>query len=333
MKDPLLQAVTEFLRKRYKNEYPLLLAFSGGPDSLALLHVLLEYSRRFPLKVALAHVDHGWRPESAQEADLIGKMAAGLGLPLHIKRLDPKAMQGNLEAACREERLTFFGDLCREYGYGAILLGHHADDQAETVLKRTLEGVALPYLAGMHSETLLYDLKLWRPLLSVTKKQVLAWLEQRGLKGFEDSTNKDPRFLRGKFRTRIIPLLSEEFGKEIAPALCRLGEEAEQLHEYLNSQVAPYLDQAVSGPFGSLLDLSLNCPASPVISKHLIRCFCERHLFALSKDALETAALLLETGAANKQIKTGPHTLSIDRKRLSIGKEGSCRSKLTVEDE
>lgn len=281
---------------------------------MALLHLLLEY----PLRLGLAHVDHRWRKESSREAQSLQSLAAQLKLPFHLKTLDPASLKGNLEAACREERLTFFSELCHTHGYQAVLLGHHADDLAETVLKRTLEGVALPFLSCMRDVADYHGTKLWRPLLKVTKKQLATWLNERGLQGIDDATNNDPRFLRGKFRSKIIPWLSAEFGKEISPALCRLGSEAAELRTYLDGQIAPYLSQIIKGPFGSLLDLRESYPEAVCEIKHLIRTFCEHNGFTLSRDGLDTAAELFMAGAANKSVEGGDRFLHIDRKCLFI---------------
>jgi len=307
-----------FLSAQYKIDQPVLLAFSGGPDSLALLHLLLDYQKKHPLRFALAHVDHGWREESKEEARLIAKMADELGLALHLKTLDPRALSGNLEAACREERLLFFAFLCDVYRYQAVLLAHHADDLAETVLKRALEGASLAYLSGLRPQTEVYGIKLWRPLLEISKKEIGAWLYSRGLKGFEDRTNNDPRFLRGKFRTRIIPQLSQEFGKEAANGLCRIGVESTELRAYLDERIAPYLSKIIHGKLGDFLDLSEDFPKAPFELKYLIRRYCESRELQLSRDALNLAATLFEEGTANKAIIIGNKKLYIDRRRLFL---------------
>lgn len=308
--------LANFLSRHHELKRPLLLAFSGGPDSLALLHLLLQYRQRYSLDLALAHVDHGWRPESADEAKQIELMAEKLFLPIHLKKLDPVALKGNLEEACREERLKFFNSLCAEHGYQAVLLAHHADDLAETVLKRTLEGASLPYLGGIRPVTSIGELQVWRPLLTVTKKELLLFLESLELKGFHDNTNEDTRFMRGKLRMTILPQLSKEFGKEISSNLCQIGRDSIELREYLNQQVAPYLAKKQRNVIGSFLDLSDECPKSIIELKHLIRLFCEEHAFTLSREAVESAALMLLSGAANKQVNMGSHSLLIDRRCL-----------------
>ncbi|MCE5316521.1 MAG: tRNA lysidine(34) synthetase TilS [Parachlamydia sp.] len=314
----LEEVVAGFLHLHYDPSRPLLLALSGGPDSLALLHLLIEHRRLHPLSFGLAHVDHGWRPESGDEARLLQQMARALELPFHLKRLHPKEMQGNLEAACRDERLKFFKELCRLHNYQAVLLAHHADDQTETVLKRVLEGVSLPYLSSMRPVSVVYDVSIWRPLLHAQKSQIVSWLDSRGLKGFDDSTNLDPRFLRGKFRSRLLPLLAAEFGKEVGTSMERLADEALQLREYLDERIAPALAKMEESPSGLFLDLSLERPTHRYELRYLVRRFCEMANLTLSRDSLETAVRLILSNAADKQVETGQRLLKIDRGRLFV---------------
>ena len=305
--------VYRFLNKHYDSNKPVLLGLSGGPDSLVLLDVLLKYQDS--LSLGIAHVDHGWRSESGEEAAQLQTLAKKLSLPFHLKRLDPKNISGNLEAGCREERLNFFRNLCQEHGYQAVLLAHHADDQAETVLKKFFEGSSLPYLSGMQPITQVDGLILWRPMLEVTKKEILDWIKSHHLKPFEDVTNFDTAYLRGRFRTRIIPQLSEEFGKEISPSLRRLSQEAQELKQYMDERLHPYLIQINRGPHGIYLD---QFPESLFEIKYLVRKLCESENFCLSHDLLKTAAHLIQNGAANRKVEKGNHTLFIDRGQLFI---------------
>lgn len=316
--DILVQTVQEFIKRHHVNQKPLLLAFSGGPDSLALLHALMEVQKKSPFQFALAHADHGWRPESAQEASTIADMAKKLQLKLHTIRFNPEEMQGNLEAACRQARLNFFSTLCSKHGYDAVLLAHHADDVAETVLKKTLEGVSLPNLHGINPVTELMGVKIWRPMLSVNKATLLQWLAERHLKGFDDSTNADIRYLRARMRHQILPQLSRTFGKDINQNLCRLGTEATELKEYLDQRIDPYLTQLRRNSLGAFLDLSTHFPKSLYELKHLLRCVLETENCPLSRESLDSAAQLLTTRAANKKMSSGSKIIHIDRGCLFI---------------
>ena len=155
---------------------------------------------------------------------------------------------------------------------------------------------------------------LWRPLLTVTKKQILSFLEKMNLKGFDDITNRDTKFLRARMREELLPYLSNLFGKEISSGLCYLGQESKELIQYLNDQVAPFLSLAVRGPFGSLLDMSGHLPCPVFEIKHLIRLYFKEEGVSLSRESLEKAVRFLVEGRAN--IYLDNNRVLIDRYKL-----------------
>lgn len=317
-KFPGIAAVSHFLNRHYNPKKSVLLALSGGPDSLALLHLLLGYQKDRPLKFAIAHVDHGWRPESIVESEQLQELAKELQIPFHLKTLDPQLLSGSLEDASRKERLHFFRDLCRKYDYQAVLLGHHADDQAETVLKRVLEGSTLEHLAGIEEISFVEDVTLWRPLLNISKKSLQIYLQNHNQTGFDDYTNRDPRFLRGRFRTEIIPELAKSFGKEISSSLCHLSQEAKELKVYCQHMLGPYLDRLEVGPFGTLLDLSSDYPQDRFAVKFLLRELCRSQDFCLSRQLADTACELVLSNQGNRRLVMGQHEVVIDRRRIFI---------------
>lgn len=318
-----------FLQKHYDPDHPVLLALSGGPDSLTLLYLLLDYREKFPLNLGIAHIDHNWREESGSEAHQLELLARRFNLPFYLKVIYPKNLSGNLEAASRDERLRFYQELCKLHGFQAVLLAHHADDQAETVLKRVLEGANLSYLSGLQEVSKVEDVTLWRPLLSVPKAEIVEWGENRGLAPFIDSTNYDQRFLRGKMRTKIIPELTSSFGKEISGSLCYLASEAQELRRYFSGKLQPYLDSIQQGPLGSLLDLSENCPPSAFEMKYLLREWLQREGFGLSRTQLNDAYRLITEKKANRRLAAAGRILYIDRGRVFLTDSDDCSSHLS----
>src|SRR5262245_57437427 len=137
----------QFFENNIDTRRPILLALSGGQDSTCLLHLYLLWNRA-PLHIV--HIDHGWREESAKECLELKQFASEHKLPFHAIRLDSSALKGNLEDASRKERYRFYKKVAQEVGAQGILLGHHADDQSETVFKRMLEGASLTALAGLY---------------------------------------------------------------------------------------------------------------------------------------------------------------------------------------
>ena len=311
------KVVFDFLNCHYSSHSPLLLALSGGPDSLALLHVLLAYRQKNPMTLGIIHIDHGWREESKEEAEKLQKLAESLGLPFHLKRIIEKKPKGsNLEDFARSERLSFFKATCLHHGYVALLTAHHADDQAETVLKRVLEGASLPALKGISPVERSHGFEIWRPFLSLSKKEIEKWLKKHELEGFFDKTNEDTKFLRAKFRKEILPDLSKKFGKNIHFGLTKIGEEARELKEYLEERLAEPLKGVVKGPLGVYLDLAQNGFLHPFEMKYLLKAFCLQVNFSPSIDTLETILSLIRGKTANKQVAQGQKILYIDRGKI-----------------
>lgn len=229
-----MEKAKQFLLAHWDGKSPLLLGYSGGPDSKALLYALLEAGCR---ALHVAHVDHGWRKESAQEAEELRAEIEGLGLPFHTTRLSAQP-ERNMEALAREERLRYFRSLFEEVPYQALLLGHQADDLAETALKRLFEGAHLPFLGGMDAVTQIGTLPLWRPLLKVRRQEILDFLDKRDLRPLLDPTNEDPLYLRARMRRETLPLLNRSFGKRVENNLILLSERAYELKAYLDQKIA-----------------------------------------------------------------------------------------------
>ena len=190
----------------------LLLAFSGGSDSLFLMSVL---SRVAPERTEALYVDHSLRPrhELEDEIRLNKENAERLGIPLRIERIpegDVEKLASDkgigLEAAARTLRYSILRRVCSSESFSYILTAHHREDQDETVLMRILSGAPFYAYQGILEE----DLPVFRPMLSVPKRDILAYLADEGLSWSEDSTNSDPGFLRNSIRLCILPLISEE---------------------------------------------------------------------------------------------------------------------------
>lgn len=302
----------DFMHRHYQGEKPVLLALSGGPDSLALFYLLLKYG--FPFGVA--HVDHGWRSESGQEAAILKKLALENHLPFHERKLNGVVS----ELICREERIKFFTELHNEHGYHALILGHQKDDQVETVFKRILEGASLVNLAGMAEVGFLNGIPVWRPLLQIEKREILQWNQDHNLQPFIDSSNENTKFLRNRMRREMIPDLNLSFGKDIQPSLHHLGEEAKELQSFLNKHLAPILQKFELSSSGYFLDLAPFDSISPFETKYLVRLFCKEY-FTPSRDFVDTTFDLVARGVANKVLISGRNHLYIDRKRLFLSKE------------
>lgn len=187
-------------------EATLVVGVSGGCDSVALLHLLLEAGFS---QIVVAHVDHQLREESKEDAEFVRGLASGLGLRCEVKGVDitelARTSQSGIEEAGRVARYEFFEDLRLQHGADFVVTAHHADDQVETVLLNIIRGCGLKGLAGME----VLSGTLWRPLLQVQKKELKAYCKAHGLEFREDASNEDDRFKRNSVRRHVIPHLKE----------------------------------------------------------------------------------------------------------------------------
>jgi len=187
----------------------LVVGFSGGPDSLALLHAL----RAVDQPLIAAHLDHALRPESAEEAEQAGQVAAGFGVPFFSERVDVAASAEerglSVEEAARELRYGFLFRVAGQYGAPAVAVAHTADDQVETVLMHLLRGAGPAGLRGMASRLLpnpwSKQIALVRPLLRTWRQEILDYCAAHGLQPVQDPSNQDSTFFRNRLRQELIP--------------------------------------------------------------------------------------------------------------------------------
>lgn len=233
-----LEKISLFLRKfllrfTHENE-PLLLGFSGGVDSTALLMALQSLQGEWPVHVV--HVDHGWRTESAQEAVDLERRVVSHGFSFSTTRLEKPPAGVNLEDWSRDQRFQFFISMGSKFGTNKILLAHQADDQAEVVLKRVLEGASLTKFHGMRENEERKGMIVLRPLLSFRRAEILGWLHDRNIFYLNDPTNVDTTYLRARMRIECFPFLNKSFGKEVETSLCRVAQEADLLDAYIRKE-------------------------------------------------------------------------------------------------
>lgn len=316
-KPPLI--IKNFFKDHYKGG-PLLLAFSGGVDSTVLLHLILETLEVPSHLLHVCHIDHGWRKTSSAEAEKLRHQVQELGLPFHLFTLEPSQFieNGNLEDRAREARKTIFRSLYRSLQCEALLIAHQADDQAETVLKRIFDGSFIPNCKAMASVEDQRGLTIWRPLLGIRKKTLIDWAQIKKISFIEDETNNDPKFLRNRMRSTILPTLEGQFGKAINNNLLEFAQQSRQLYSYLETKTAHIWPLANQGPFGFYWESE----ALSTLDKLELE-FVLRRTYALEEESAPSKTILqnmisslhLHSSNAHYPLKKG-HEVIIDRGRL-----------------
>ena len=249
-------------------------AVSGGPDSVCLLHVLLELAPRLGIAVtAVAHLNHQLRGKASDEDErFVAELASRAGVPFFCKRVRVGEEAGNLEQAARRARHAFFLALIKDGVANRVATGHTADDQAETVLFRLLRGSGLAGLSGILPVT---REGIVRPLLDATRADVAGFLRARRLEWRDDATNQDARFARNRIRHRLLPQLAREWNPHVSESFAHLADlarEEEQWWQQEISRLAPDILTEVHG--GIEIDATRLTALPKAVARRLVRRAC-----------------------------------------------------------
>ncbi|MFA5383293.1 MAG: tRNA lysidine(34) synthetase TilS [Eubacteriales bacterium] len=222
----------------------VLIGVSGGSDSIALLHILWTLKGDLRIIPVVAHLNHQLRGEEAKEdARSVREFSEKLELPCYIEKADVKSYHKNsglsLQEACREIRFSFFEQLAGKLGARRVALGHHADDQAETILLNLLRGAGISGLKGISYIRGLFI----RPLLEIRRKEIEGYCLQHNLPVRQDSSNLKPVYTRNRIRLNLLPLLEREYNPQIVHTLAQLGNLCSEEDSYLEELALINLDK------------------------------------------------------------------------------------------
>jgi tRNA(Ile)-lysidine synthase len=295
-----------------------LVAVSGGPDSVALLDLLVQSRDIHRQELAVAHLDHGIHPESRIVAEQVEGLAASYGIPAYTDRVELGATSGETEA--RAQRYAWLDALGNRLNAGIIFTAHHADDQVETVLMRVLGGSGPAGLAGMATHRAL----LVRPLLPFSRAALLEYLEGAGLSAWVDPANSDPRHLRSWIRTELLPILRRRVPK-IDENLLRMSRQASRDRSAWDAllDVLPELELISEHDGISVAASSLGGYDSP-LAHTLILAIARRAGCQLGPARLGRVVRLLQVGASGTRVPLGGEWIAeLAFGRLRFSRTGS----------
>lgn len=278
------------------SESRVLVALSGGADSLALAAATVFEASRRGLEVVTVTVDHGLQPGSAQVADAAAAAAAGLGARPRVVRVtvadasesQPGAAFGGPEAAARDARYSALREVAAEEGGAPVLLGHTLDDQAETVLLGLARGAGAASLQGMAPRRADGDTVWLRPLLGVRRATTRAFCEASDLPVWDDPHNSDPRFTRVRVRDRVLPMLETELGPGVAEALARTAEQLREDTEAFDEMIRETIEDIVEPAEAGIAISAAALAANPAALRHRIIRFVVASEFGASLTRLQT---------------------------------------------
>ena len=286
-KNPFVAAVEATVR-RFRMLEPgdtVLVGVSGGPDSVALLHSLIALRANWSLCLVVAHLNHQLRGARAdQEAAFVKRLASDLQIPCEIGSRDVGSYSAehrlSVQEAARALRYAFYDEVSARHGAKKIALGHQASDNAESILIHLLRGTGPLGLAGIPP---VRDGRVIRPLIDLTREQVLEFLKQGGFEYVEDSSNLDPKYLRNRIRHELLPFITNYFNPKAAHALTRLASVVREEEDFWARQVGGVFQDFVLEQTTDHLTLSAHGLAH--LHPALLR-RCVRHAVLLLKGSL-----------------------------------------------
>jgi tRNA(Ile)-lysidine synthase len=224
----------------------VLIGVSGGPDSVALFHLLLTFSPRFSLRLGVAHLNHCLRQnDSDKDAEFVASLAGRFDVPCYVHKTNVRKYQIenklSLEEAARRVRHSFLNEVAEKNRFNKIALGHHFDDNAELVLMNLFRGSGPLGISGIPP---VRDGKIIRPLLQSNRSEIIAYLDQNGLKYISDISNRDTSFLRNRIRHDLLPLLKTFYNPKISQSLNRLASIIRSEEEWIEDVIHPLFEKA-----------------------------------------------------------------------------------------
>jgi len=295
----------------------ILVGVSGGPDSVCLLHILDRCRKKMALSLHIVHINHGIRKrESKREEKFVKHLAERMGLPITVKSLDvpsyARRKRLTVEEAARDMRYRVFESLATKLNAKKIALGHTASDQVETVLMHLLRGSGPQGLSGIPPVRKLGATSIIRPLIEVSREEILSYLKENNLTFCLDSSNKRTEYFRNKIRLKLLPLLRENYNKNIDEALLRLSEILKEENAYWERVVERVFSKVVSLDSGKILvDFKKFLRYNVVVQRRILY-----RLFGgiVGLRQIETIRSLAHKSSQGKRIYLG--------KKFSVRKEG-----------
>jgi tRNA(Ile)-lysidine synthase len=241
---PLHAAIHRTIRARklFERQQSLLVAVSGGQDSLCLIKLLLDLQPKWGWNLSIAHCDHRWREDSLANAKHVENLAQIWEIPFYLETTDEAI---NSEASARNWRYRVLNALALRHNYSAIVTGHTQSDRAETLLYNLMRGTGADGLQALTWKRYgINDISLVRPLLEITRTQTAQFCQDFQLPIWFDSTNQDLKYKRNQLRNELLPYLRENFNPKVESALAQTAELLQAEVEYLEQAASELLKAA-----------------------------------------------------------------------------------------
>lgn len=238
-----MNKVYEFLIKELGLKFgdTVIVGVSGGPDSMALLHLLSEIKKESDIYIICAHVNHNVRVESDSEKTFIEKYCDNNQIYFESMKIEEYG-DDNFHNEARSKRYTYFSNMVKRYGAKYLFTAHHSDDLIETILMRIARGSTLKGYSGFAKIIDMHDYKIVRPFINITKSEILEYNKEKGIKYVEDSSNKKDKYTRNRYRKYVLPFLKSE-DPNIHEKFIKFSQVLFECNEYLDKQMVQVISR------------------------------------------------------------------------------------------
>ena len=327
MKKIVLETIEQ--NKLIENEDKIVLAVSGGPDSLAMLHVLNEIKKEEKIKfeIIVAHVNHMIRKEAKADEEFVKNTCNQMGVEFYTKRIDVQKMANNnktgLEETGRKVRYEFFEEILNKTKSNKIAIAHNKNDKAETVIMNILRGSGIKGLIGIEEKNKHYI----RPLLNCTRNQIEEYCKQNKLNPRIDKTNFENKYTRNKIRNVVIPYIKKEFNPNIIETINRLSDLTKQENKYIEKETKKQYKQILieEKPNEIILDLKQFNNLETLIKSRILL-YSITKIFGTSKNIekvhIEDIIKLCSNNIGNKYLTPNKNTkIMVKKQKIYINKQ------------
>jgi len=340
----LVQQVLRFIREHHliPSRCRLLVAVSGGPDSVCLLHILAKLQQELDLRLHVAHLNHQLRgAESEADARYVSDLARRLDLPATIESRDVKGYQArahiSLEEAAREVRYSFLSQVARSIGADRVAVGHTVDDHVETILMHLIRGTGTRGLRGLQPCTQWQptgdSLTIVRPLLQVSREETASYCHLHRLEPRLDASNLSLSPLRNRVRHQLLPLL-KSYNPRIDKALLRTARIASDDLAFLDEEIAQLWDKiAQQQETAIILDKEGFCQLHPALRRHLLRASIDKllgNIRDIEARHIEQIMAALTKPAGKRISLPGGLVFSVGYNRYLLGPDPAALSPFTT---
>lgn len=271
MKEKVLETIKKF--NLIENRDIIVAAVSGGPDSIAMLDILIKLQEKMKFKIVVAHINHMIREEAISDMEFVKQYCKKYGIDFYSKSIDVQKLANNnkigTEEAGRLVRYQFFDEILEKVGGNKIAIAHNKNDRAETIIMNTLRGSGISGLKGIEAKRKKYI----RPLIECERAEIESYCKSNGIDARIDKTNLDNTYTRNKIRNVVIPYIKKEFNPNIINTLERLSVLVCEEEEYIEKQVEKIYNEILieeSIPNEIILNLKLFNNQEKVIKSRVV---------------------------------------------------------------